>query len=54
MKRREFLKQAGLAAAASRISFGAAASGVAVIVEADDWLANRPRVKWAVPNCNRF
>src|SRR5579871_4238528 len=47
MKRREFLKQAGLAAAAGRIAL-AAPGGAAIIVEADDWLANRPPVKWAV------
>src|ERR1019366_94940 len=47
MKRREFLKQAGLIAAANRVSMGAA-GGVAIIVETDDWLANRPPVKWAI------
>lgn len=48
MKRREFLKQAGLVAAANRVALGAASSGVAIIVEPDDWLANRPQVKWAI------
>src|ERR1041385_574056 len=49
MKRREFLKQAGLAAAANRISLLTAAAGnAAIIVEPEDYLANRPPVKWAV------
>ena len=47
MKRREFLKQAGMAAAATRVGSGAA-GGVAIIVEPDDWLANRAPVKWAI------
>ncbi len=47
MRRREFLKQAGLVAAAGRVSLGAS-GGVAIIVEPDDYLANRPPVKWAV------
>ncbi len=47
MKRREFLKQAGIAAAASGVAIGDAA-GVAIIVEPDDWLANRSPVKWAI------
>ncbi len=47
MQRREFLKQAGLAAAANRLSWSAT-SAVAMVVEPDDWLANRPPVKWAI------
>ncbi len=47
MRRREFLKQAGLIAAANRVSVGAA-GGVAIIVEPDDWLANRAQVKWSI------
>ena len=47
MKRREFIKQAGLAAAANGLSFGAG-GGASIVVEPDDYLANRPPVKWAV------
>ena len=52
MKRREFLKQAGLLAAASGTG-SAAAGGVAIIVEPDDFLANRPPVKWAIGELQR-
>src|SRR5947209_4182230 len=48
MQRREFLKQAGLATAASGISLGADGNTVAVVVEPNDYVANRPPVKWAV------
>jgi hypothetical protein len=48
MQRREFLKTAGLAATANRFALSATASSVAIIVEPDDWLANRPPVKWAL------
>ena len=47
MKRREFLHRAGLAAAAARATF-AADPAAAIIVEPDDYLANRPPVKWAI------
>jgi hypothetical protein len=47
MKRREFLKRAGMATAASGLSF-ADSGTAAIIVERDDYLANRPPVKWAV------
>jgi hypothetical protein len=46
MRRREFLKQAGLAAGAMRVVQGATGD-VSIIVEPDDWLANRGPVKWA-------
>ncbi len=46
MKRRAFLKQAGMVMAARALV--AAPAGVSIIVEPDDWLANRPPVKWAV------
>ena len=47
MQRREFLKTAGLAAASHPFA-RAANTSVSIIVEPDDWLANRPPVKWAV------
>src|SRR5579871_6472469 len=52
MKRREFLKQAGLAAAASRVA-GAAEGAATIIVEPDDYLANRPAVKWSITELQR-
>jgi hypothetical protein len=47
MQRRQFLKTAGLAAAANRFALSAT-TAAAIIVEPDDWLANRPPVKWAI------